>query len=84
MVTVVGDRVYDAIPDDLQAQWQHVQVEAAMRSKLQEATAEAALLEKAPKTHEQIERWLRDLEERVVMDDIFNMMFGGQKPPGPS
>jgi hypothetical protein len=71
----LGERVYDSIPPGLQTQWDHVQVEAAMRSKLQEAQAIAVRLKDAPKTYSEIERALHDFETQTMVPDVLNALF---------
>jgi hypothetical protein len=80
--TATGDRVYDGIPDDLIVFWEHVQIEAGMRNRLPEALAEAARLKGAPKTREEIRNWLRDLEGRLMMADVFSMILAAQSQAG--
>ena len=81
--TADGNRVYNSIPDGLIPQWDHVQIEAAMRSKLPQAQEEAARLKDDPKTYQEIQSWLHDLEGRIMVDGLLHMMFGVQQYRGP-
>ena len=81
---VEGERVYDSIPDDLQMQWDHVRVEAAMRNRLKEAQAMVNRLKTEPKTYGEIQQALQDFEAQTMIPDVFSALFGALHPTPPS
>lgn len=70
------ERVYTSIPEDLVPMWNHVRVEASMRSMLPETEAIVACLLETPKTHTQILDSLQSLDDQTKMSDVFTALFG--------
>ncbi len=71
---VLGERVYGTVPEDLRSMWDHVRVEASMRSKLPQVEAELARLLEKPKTYAEIEHVLREMDTQVKVADLLGML----------
>ena len=63
---IEGEPVYYSIPDDLQMFWDHIQVEAAMRNRLQDVQLIVDSLNTQPKTYKEIKQTLEKLQEVLL------------------
>lgn len=75
---VHGERVYSSLPEELVPMWDHVRVEAAMRSMLPEVEADLARLLETPKTYAEIKSSLEDFDMRAKVPSVFAAFFGAE------
>jgi hypothetical protein len=81
---VQGERVYDSVPDGLTDLWNHVRIEASMRSNLERVEAKLASLLETPKTYAEIEQGLQEIDEETRhggLEDIFRSLFAVHVAP---